>query len=132
MVGLTGAAPGAAVMTEPIDIPESDDDLLAQCDVETFRAGGPGGQHQNVTDSAVRLRHRPSGVTVTCRAQRSQYLNKMDALRRLRLKLRRLNEPPPPPRKATRPSRAAVERRLAEKRGRAALKRLRRPPGTAE
>jgi protein subunit release factor B len=119
-------------MTEPIDIPESDDDLLAQCDVETFRAGGPGGQHQNVTDSAVRLRHRSTGVTVTCRAQRSQYLNKMDALRRLRLKLRRLNEPPPPPRKATRPSRAAVEKRLAEKRGRAAVKRLRRPPGTAE
>ena len=119
-------------MTEPIDIPESDDDLLAQCDVETFRAGGPGGQHQNVTDSAVRLRHRPTGVTVTCRAQRSQYLNKMDALRRLRLKLRRLSEPPPPPRRATRPSRAAVERRLAEKRGRAALKRLRRPPGVAE
>ena len=82
--------------------------------METFRAGGPGGQHQNVTDSAVRLRHRPTGLTVTCRAQRSQYLNKMDALRRLRLKLRRLNEPPPPPRKATRPSRAAVEKRLAE------------------
>lgn len=132
MVGLAGAVPGAAVMTEPIDIPESDDDLLAQCDVETFRAGGPGGQHQNVTDSAVRLRHRPTGLTVTCRAQRSQYLNKTDALRRLRLKLRRLNEPPPPPRKATRPSRAAVEKRLAEKRGRAALKRLRRPPGAAE
>ena len=119
-------------MTESVDIPESDDDLLAQCDVETFRAGGPGGQHQNVTDSAVRLRHRPTGLSVTCRAQRSQYLNKMDALRRLRIKLRRLNEPPPPPRKATRPSRAAVEKRLAEKRGRAALKRLRRPPGDGE
>lgn len=131
MVGFAGAA-GASVMIEPTDIPESDDDLLAQCDVDTFRAGGPGGQHQNVTDSAVRLRHRPTGVTVTCRAQRSQYLNKMDALRRLRLKLRRLSEPPPPPRKATRPSRAAVERRLAAKRGRGALKRQRRPPGDAE
>jgi ribosome-associated protein len=119
-------------VSEPIDIPESDADLLAQCDVETFRAGGPGGQHQNVTDSAVRLRHRATGVTVTCRAQRSQYLNKMDALRRLRLKLRRLNEPPPPPRRATRPSRAAKQKRLTEKRGRAALKRLRRPPQDAE
>ena len=119
-------------MPDPVDIPESDDDLLAQCDVETFRAGGPGGQHQNVTDSAVRLRHRPTGLTVTCRAQRSQYLNKMDALRRLRLKLRRLSEPPPPPRKATRPSRAAVEKRLAQKRGRAVTKRLRRPPGESE
>ena len=115
-------------MDPPADIPESDDALLAECDVETFRAGGPGGQHQNVTDSAVRLRHRPTGLTVTCRAQRSQYLNKMDALRRLRLKLRRFNEPPPPPRRATRPSRAAVEKRLTQKKGRAALKRLRRPP----
>lgn len=115
-------------MPDPVDIPESDDALLAQCDVQTFRAGGPGGQHQNVTDSAVRLVHRPTGVTVTCRAQRSQHLNKMDALRRLRLKLRRLSEPPPPPRRPTRPSRAATERRLAEKARRAAAKRLRRPP----
>jgi ribosome-associated protein len=117
---------------EPIDIPESDEALLAECDVQTFRAGGPGGQHQNVTDSAVRLVHRPTGVTVTSRAQRSQYLNKTDALRRLRLKLRRLNEPPPPPRRPTRPSRAAAERRLAEKSRRAAAKRLRRPPATDE
>jgi len=119
-------------MAEAIDIPEGDDALLAQCDVHTFRAGGPGGQHQNVTDSAVRLVHRPTGVTVTCRAQRSQYLNKMDALRRLRLKLRRLNAPPPPPRRPTRPSRAAKERRLSEKSRRAAAKRLRRPPSGDE
>lgn len=119
-------------MDGPIDIPESDDGLLAECEVDTFRAGGPGGQHQNVTDSAVRLRHRPTGLTVTCRAQRSQYLNKMDALRRLRLKLRKLNEPPPAPRRATRPSRAASERRLAGKRARASVKRLRRPPAGEE
>ena len=119
-------------MIEPIDIPDSDEALLAECDVQTFRAGGPGGQHQNVTDSAVRLVHRPTGVTVTCRAQRSQYLNKMDALRRLRLKLRRLNAPPPPPRRPTRPSRAATERRLAEKSRRAVAKRLRRPPSGDE
>ena len=118
-------------MDLPIDIPESNEALLAECDVQTFRAGGPGGRRQNVTDSAVRLVHRPTGLTVTCRAQRSQYLNKMDALRRLRLKLRRLNEPPPPPRRPTRPSRAARERRLAEKSRRAAAKRLRpRPPAT--
>jgi ribosome-associated protein len=115
-------------MDYPVDIPESDEGLLAECEVQTFRAGGPGGQHQNVTDSAVRLRHRPTGLTVTCRAQRSQYLNKMDALRRLRLKLAKLGAPPPPPRRPTRPSRAAVERRLAGKKGRAVVKRLRRPP----
>ena len=112
----------------PIDIPEDDDALLAQCDVQTFRAGGPGGQHQNVTDSAVRLVHRPTGVTTTSRAQRSQYLNKMDAVRRLRRKLEKLNEPPAPPRRPTRPKRAAVERRLADKARRAAAKRLRKPP----
>jgi protein subunit release factor B len=117
-------------MADPTDIPENDDALLAECEVQTFRAGGPGGQHQNVTDSAVRLKHLPTGLTVTCRAQRSQYLNKMDALRRLRLKLKKLNEPPPPPRRATRPSRAARERRLAGKARRAAAKRLRRPPST--
>ncbi|HET6475826.1 MAG TPA: peptide chain release factor-like protein [Thermoleophilia bacterium] len=119
-------------MPEAIDIPESDEALLAECEVQTFRAGGPGGQHQNVTDSAVRLKHLPTGLTVTCRAQRSQYLNKMDALRRLRLKLKKLNEPPPPPRRPTRPSRAAKERRLAEKSRRGAAKRLRRPPTADE
>ncbi|MFA4964275.1 MAG: peptide chain release factor-like protein [Thermoleophilia bacterium] len=119
-------------MTSPIDIPLTDDALLAQCEVQTFRAGGPGGQHQNVTDSAVRLRHVPTGLTVTCRAQRSQYLNKMDALRRLRLKLQKLAAPPAPPRKATRPSRAAVERRLSAKKGRGSVKQLRRPPGGEE
>jgi protein subunit release factor B len=119
-------------MMLPADIPQSDAVLLAECEVQTFRAGGPGGQHQNVTDSAVRLRHRPTGLTVTCRAQRSQYLNKMDALRRLRIKLRKLNAPPPPARRATRPSRAAVERRLNAKKTRGAVKRLRRPPAGDE
>ena len=134
MVGFGGGgacrAAAAKRMCPPVDIPESAAALLAECEVETFRAGGPGGQHQNVTDSAVRLRHGPTGLTVTCRAQRSQYLNKMDALRRLRLKLVKLNAPPPPPRRATRPSRAAVERRLAAKKGRAVVKRLRRPPAS--
>jgi protein subunit release factor B len=119
-------------VTPPIDIPQSDDELLAQCEVQTFRAGGPGGQHQNVTDSAVRLAHLPTGVVTTSRAQRSQHLNKKDALRRLRRKLEKLNAPPPPPRLPTRPSRAATERRLADKARRAAAKRLRRPPPADE
>ena len=132
MVGFGGGGAFRAAAAERMcplsDIPQSDAALLAECEVDTFRAGGPGGQHQNKTDSAVRLRHGPTGLTVTCRAQRSQYLNKMDALRRLRLKLVKFYAPPPPPRRATRPSRAAKERRLAAKKGRAVVKRLRRPP----
>jgi protein subunit release factor A len=119
-------------MMLPADIPPSDTALLAECEVQTFRAGGPGGQHQNMTDSAVRLRHRPTGLTVTCRAQRSQYLNKKDALRRLRIKLTKLNAPPAPPRRATTPPRAAVVRRLSAKKTRGAVKRLRRPPAGDE
>lgn len=50
---------------------------------ETFRAGGPGGQHQNKTESAVRATHVPSGLSVTAREERSQHRNKALALQRL-------------------------------------------------
>lgn len=72
----------------------SDDQLLQQCDVDTYRASGPGGQKRNKTSSAVRLRHVPSGLIVIAEESRSQHENKARALRRLRqalyLKLRRL------------------------------------------
>ena len=50
---------------------------------ESFRAGGPGGQHQNTTDSAVRATHRPTGMTAVAREMRSQHRNKALALERL-------------------------------------------------
>ncbi|MFS2177486.1 peptide chain release factor H [Rhizobium pisi] len=57
---------------------------------ETLRAGGPGGQHQNTTDSAVRVLHRPTGLMVTARDERSQHRNKALALRRLEAMLRQI------------------------------------------
>jgi ribosome-associated protein len=114
-----------------IELPDDDEALLAECEVDTFRAGGPGGQHQNKTESAVRLRHLPSGLVATCRAERSQYQNKQTCLRRLREKAARLNEAPVP-RVPTKPSRAAKERRLDDKAAQARRKRERRPPRPAD
>jgi len=64
-----------------------DDALLAQCDVDHFRASGPGGQKRNKTDSAVRLRHRPTGLAGEAVEERSQHLNRARALRRLRIEI---------------------------------------------
>lgn len=77
-----------------IILPESDEKLLALCDVETFRSSGSGGQHVNTTDSAVRLTYRPYHLVVTSQKERSQYLNKADCLRKLREKVDRLNYRP--------------------------------------
>jgi hypothetical protein len=70
----------------------SDDQLLGQCEVDAYRASGPGGQKRNKTSSAVRLRHIPSGLIVIAEESRSQHENKAKAQRRLRqalhLKLR--------------------------------------------
>lgn len=56
---------------------------LADCDVQTFRTGGPGGQKQNKTSSGVRVIHRDSGARGECREERSQHLNKRRAFRRM-------------------------------------------------
>jgi hypothetical protein len=62
----------------------SDQQLLAQCSVDTYRASGPGGQKRNKTSSAVRLRHLPSGLSVIAEESRSQHENRARAFRRLR------------------------------------------------
>ncbi len=62
----------------------SDDALIGQCEVDRYRASGPGGQHRNKTESAVRLRHRLTGVTAIGEDSRSQSENKLHAVRRLR------------------------------------------------
>lgn len=58
--------------------------LIAQCEVDTYRSSGPGGQKRNKTSSAVRLRHQPTGLIVTATEERSQHLNRLRALRRMR------------------------------------------------
>ncbi|HWO22568.1 MAG TPA: peptide chain release factor-like protein [Kofleriaceae bacterium] len=62
----------------------TDDALIAQCEVDRYRASGPGGQHRNKTESAVRLRHRATGVSAIGEDSRSQLENKAHAVRRLR------------------------------------------------
>lgn len=64
-----------------------DKSLLAQCDVNTTKASGPGGQHRNKVSSAIRLRHRPTGITSQGHDSRSQHDNKKLALQRLRMNI---------------------------------------------
>ncbi len=117
---------------KPYELPESDEALLAECDVSTFRATGPGGQSVNTSDSAVRLKHRPTGIVVVCRRERSQLRNKQDCLERLRQRIKERLAPPPPERRPTTPTAAAKERRLAGKARVAAKKRARRVPPPEE
>ena len=75
-----------------VTIPDSDEALLAECRIETFRAGGPGGQHQNKSETGVRIVHVPTGVRAIARDERSQLRNRALALARLRVKLEALAE----------------------------------------
>jgi len=129
------------------------DNLVIPASELTWRfdqSGGPGGQHANrsstrvellfdVTNSAVLggsdktriLRHRGAKlgvITIRVAQSRSQWQNRRMARERLAAVLREALEPPPPKRKRTRPSRAARERRLAEKREQAEKKRFRKRP----
>ncbi len=108
-------------------IPGSDEDLLAECEVDTFRSSGPGGQNVNRRETAVRLRHSPTGIVVVCQDERSQYRNKQIALHQLREKLEALSQPTPV-RIPTDVSRGAKRRSLAEKRRRAMKKVMRKKP----
>ncbi len=82
--------------------------------VDVARASGPGGQHVNKTESAVRLRHPPSGVVVISQDTRSQHRNRETAFSRLIERLERLNYVPRK-RVATRPTAGARKRRLETK-----------------
>ena len=74
-----------------ITIPDCDDVLLSECQIETFRSSGKGGQHANKTESAVRLTHTKSGIQVICQDERSQYLNKKKCIKELRIRIAKNN-----------------------------------------
>jgi peptide chain release factor len=100
------------------------DALKKQVAVETFRSSGPGGQRKNKTETSVRLKHLPTGITVSATEHRLQSQNLKLAFERLRERLRRLRQK----RRRRIPTHVplkAVEKRIEEKKQKSSRKQLR-------
>ncbi len=98
--------------------------LKKQVVIETYRSSGPGGQRKNKVETAVRLKHLPSGITVVATEHRSQAENRRLAFERLHKRLTKLNQPIRR-RIPTSTPQGAVEKRMEEKKMRSKKKRLR-------
>ena len=100
-------------------------EIARDCEVQVFRATGPGGQGVNTTDLAVRMRHVPTGITVVSRESRSQLQNRERCVEKI-IELCRRRARPPRPRKKTHVPASQRRRRLESKRARGKVKQLRR------
>ena len=103
------------------------DALEAACKVEFVRDSGPGGQHRNKRYTGVRLTHEPTGLTVMATERRSQSMNRELAFERMAEKLK-AKQHRPKKRRATKPTRGSIKRRLDAKNKRGQTKASRRKP----
>ena len=101
------------------------DQIARDCEMQAFHASGPGGQGVNTADSAVRMRHVPTGIVVVSREERSQLRNRERCVEKI-LEICRRRARPPGPRKKTHVPAAQRCRRLESKRARGKVKQLRR------
>src|SRR5262245_38240007 len=96
-------------------LPDHLERLARDCDVTAFRSSDPGGQKKNKTESSVRVRHRPTGITRIATESRSQTRNREHALARVWAELERRARRKKP-RIATQPTASSKQRRLDDKR----------------
>jgi len=96
-------------------LPEHLERLARDCEITAYKSSGPGGQKKNKTESSVRVRHLPTGITRVATESRSQTRNKVAALERVFAEIRRRAHKPKP-RRATRPTKSSVASRLESKR----------------